>query len=311
MEDKKMNYTEQVRKYLEYCEFRKELDGNTLKAYRIDLKQFFEYAMEDIPGKEKIEDYITELHKKFKQKTVKRKIASVKAYYNYLVEKEIINDNPFRKIKVKFKETMLLPRIIPREEIEQLLNYIYEQENKNNVKNHKYWLRDIAVIETLFATGARVYEISNIREDNVNLNTGLIRIMGKGGKERYIQIASSEILNVLKKYYKENVEAIKQSGFFFVNNRGCRYTEQSIRLMLKKYTKLAGIERNITPHMFRHSFATYLIEEGVDISCVQQILGHSSIKTTQIYIHVAAKKQAEILRELHPRNRMNIFRLIA
>ena len=209
-----MNYTEQVRKYLEYCEFRKELDGNTLKAYRIDLKQFFEYAMEDIPGKEKIEDYITELHKKFKQKTVKRKIASVKAYYNYLVEKEIINDNPFRKIKVKFKETMLLPRIIPREEIEQLLNYIYEQENKNNVKNHKYWLRDIAVIETLFATGARVYEISNIREDNVNLNTGLIRIMGKGGKERYIQIASSEILNVLKKYYKENVEANQTERFF-------------------------------------------------------------------------------------------------
>lgn len=306
-----MNYTEQVRKYLEYCEFRKELDGNTLKAYRIDLKQFFEYAMEDIPGKEKIEDYITELHRKFKQKTVKRKIASVKAYYNYLVEKEIINDNPFRKIKVKFKETLLLPRIIPREEIEQLLNYIYEQENKNNAKNHKYWLRDIAVIETLFATGARVYEISNIREDSVNLNTGLIRIMGKGGKERYIQIASSEILNILKKYYKENVEAIKQSGFFFVNNRGYRYTEQSIRLMLKKYTKLAGIERNITPHMFRHSFATYLIEEGVDISCVQRILGHSSIKTTQIYIHVAAKKQAEILREMHPRNRMSILRLTA
>lgn len=307
----KMNYTEQVRKYLEYCEFRKELDWNTLKAYRIDLKQFFEYAMEDIPGKEKIEDYITELHKKFKQKTVKRKIASVKAYYNYLVEKEIINDTPFRKIKVKFKETMILPRIIPREEIEQLLNYMYAQENKSNVKTYKYWLRDIAVIETLFATGARVYEISNIREDNVNLNTGLIRIMGKGGKERYIQIASSEILDILKNYYRENADTIKQSGFFFVNNRGCRYTEQSIRLMLKKYTRLAGIERNITPHMFRHSFATYLIEEGVDISCVQQILGHSSIKTTQIYIHVAAKKQAEILRELHPRNRMNIFRLVA
>lgn len=307
----KMNYKEQVRKYLEYCEFRKELDWNTLKAYRIDLKQFFEYAMEDIPGKEKIEDYITELHKKFKQKTVKRKIASVKAYYNYLVEKEIINDTPFRKIKVKFKETMILPRIIPREEIEQLLNYMYAQENKSNVKTYKYWLRDIAVIETLFATGARVYEISNIREDNVNLNTGLIRIMGKGGKERYIQIASSEILGILKNYYRENTDAIKQSGFFFVNNRGCRYTEQSIRLMLKKYTRLAGIERNITPHMFRHSFATYLIEEGVDISCVQQILGHSSIKTTQIYIHVAAKKQAEILRESHPRNRMNIFRLVA
>ena len=292
----KMNYTDHVRKYLEYCEFRKELDWNTLKAYRIDLKQFFEYAMEAIPEKEKIEDYITELHKKFKQKTVKRKIASVKAYYNYLEEQEIINDNPFRKIKVKFKETMILPRIIPREEIEQLLNFVYAQENKNNAKIYKYWLRDIAVIETLFATGARVYEISNIREDSVNLNTGLIRFMGKGGKERYIQIASSEILDVLKKYYKENAEVIKQSGFFFVNNRGCRYTEQSIRLMLKKYTKLAGIERNITPHMFRHSFATYLIEEGVDISCVQQILGHSSIKTTQIYYGKQVLMESDVLK---------------
>ena len=91
-----------------------------------------------------------------------------------------------------------------------------------------------------------------------------------------------------------------------MNRRGGRFTEQSIRGMLKKYTKEAGIERNITPHMFRHSFATYLIEEGVDISCVQHILGHSSIKTTQIYIHVAARRQADILRRLHPRNRMHI-----
>lgn len=195
-----MSYKEQVKKYLEYCEFRKELDWNTLKAYRIDLRQFFEYTREDIPDKEKIEDYITELHKKFKQKTVKRKIASIKAYYNYLEEREFIKENPFRKIKVKFKESMILPRIIPREEIEQLLNYMYAQEN-NIEKNYKYWLRDIAVIEVLFATGVRVYEISNIREDSVNLNSGLIKIMGKGGKERYIQVSSGEILDLLKKYY--------------------------------------------------------------------------------------------------------------
>lgn len=302
-----MCYKEQVKRYLEYCEFRKELDWNTLKAYRTDLKQFFEYTKEDISEKSKIEDYITELHKKYKQKTIKRKIASVKAYFNYLAEHEIINDNPFRSIKVKFKETKVLPRIIPREEIEQLLNYMYSLGDRDNDKRKKYWLRDIAVIETLFATGARVSEVSNIRMESVNLNTGLIRIMGKGGKERYLQIGSPDILNVLKKYYDQNVAEIKKSGYFFVNSRGCRYTEQSIRLMLKKYTKLAGIERNITPHMFRHSFATYLIEEGVDISCVQQILGHSSIKTTQIYIHVAAKIQAEILREMHPRNRMHIL----
>lgn len=310
MEDSRMNYKDQVKKYLEYCEYRKELDWNTLKAYRIDLRQFFEFAQEDVPEKSKIEGYIVELHKKYKQKTIKRKIASIKAYYNYLEECEIIDDNPFRKIKVKFKETTILPKIIPREEIESLLNYMYSHENRNsNEKMYKYWLRDISVIETLFATGARVYEVSNIKIDCINLNTGLIKIMGKGGKERYIQIASAEILNILKKYYKHNSEAIKKSGFFFVNSRGNRYTEYSIRLMLKKYTKLAGIERNITPHMFRHSFATYLIEEGVDVSCVQQILGHSSIKTTQIYIHIAAKKQAEILREMHPRKYMNILRV--
>ena len=308
VEDKMMSYKEQVRRYLEYCKFRKELDWNTLKAYRIDLRQFFEYVREDMPGKEGIEDYITELHRKYKQKTVKRKIASLKAFYNYLEEREIIEDNPFRKIKVKFKETVILPRIIPRQEIERLLNYMYAHEDKSKGKAYKYWLRDTAVIETFFATGARVYEVSNIKADCVDLNTGLIRIMGKGGKERYVQIAAPEVLDILKRYYDSNIEAIRRSGYFFANSRGGRYTEQSIRLMLKKYTRLAGIERNITPHMFRHSFATYLIEEGVDVSCVQQILGHSSIRTTQIYIHVAAQKQAEILRELHPRNQMHIIR---
>lgn len=293
--------------YLEYCEYRKELDKKTLKAYRIDLRQYFAFICCDEPDREKIEEYITELHKKYKQKTVKRKIASLKAFYNYLEEEEIISRNPFRKIKVKFKETLTLPRVIPREEIEMLLNYMYDCLKENGLTGYKYKLRDIAVVEVLFATGAREYEISNIREGSVNLNSGQIRIMGKGGKERYVQISNSSVLAILKKYYMENENETKKSGCFFINNRGNRYTEQSIRAMLKKYAKQAGIERNITPHMFRHSFATYLIEEGVDVSCVQQILGHSSIKTTQIYIHIAAKKQAEILREMHPRNNMSII----
>lgn len=301
-----MRLEDKLAAYLEYCEYRKELDRKTLKAYRIDLRQYFEYICVDEPDKEKIEEYVTHLHKSDKQKTVKRKIASIKAFYNYLEETEIIAESPFRKIKVKFKETVTLPRIIPREEIEKLLNHMYQCLNENDKASRKFMLRDVAVIEVFFATGARVYEISNIRDDSINLNTGLIRLMGKGGKERYVQISNTSILEVLKKYYDENEQSIKKSGYFFVNNRESRYTEQSIRLMLKKYTKQAGIERNITPHMFRHSFATYLIEEGVDVSCVQQILGHSSIKTTQIYIHIAAKKQAEILKELHPRNNMKI-----
>ena len=304
-----MNLQDKVKPYLEYCTYRKELDAKTVKAYRIDLTQFFSYVQSTEPEKETIEQYITELHKKYKQKTIKRKIASIKAFYSYLEEEELVEQNPFRKIKVKFKETIILPRIIPREEIEQLLNYIYASLSSLSGIQYKHSLRDAAVIEVFFATGARVYEISNIRVENINLNSGLIRIMGKGGKERYIQISNTAVLDILRKYYAENEPEIKKSGYFFINNRGNRYTEQSIRLMLKKYTLKAGIQRKITPHMFRHSFATYLIEEGVDVSCVQQILGHSSIKTTQIYIHVAAKKQADILRELHPRNNMNIVKV--
>lgn len=300
-----MNVQKRVKAYLDYCEFRKELDSKTLKAYRIDLRQFFEYVQTQEPKKEQIEEYITWLHKEFKQKTVKRKLASIKAFYNYLEEEEILKENPFRKIKVKFKETVTLPRIIPRNEIEQLLNHMYQCQAKN--KKDKFLLRDIAIVEMFFATGARVYEISNIRWDCVDLNSGLIRIMGKGGKERYIQIGEPEIIDLLRRYYLEHELSIKKSGYFFVNHRGARYTEQSIRLMLRKYTVGANIQRHITPHMFRHSFATYLIEEEVDISCVQQILGHSSIKTTQIYIHVAARKQAEILKMKHPRKRMKII----
>ena len=293
--------------YLEYCEFRKELNVKTINAYRIDLKQYFDFVGEDILNKKKIEKYITELHRKYMQKTVKRKIATVKAFYIYMEEEELIAENPFRKIKVKFKETFTLPRIIPRKEIEQMLNYMYSHPKKGD----RYWLRDVAVVEMLFAVGARVYEISNIRTDCIDLSTGSMRSMGKGGRERCLQVTSPDVLRLIRRYYQANESLIKQSGYFFVNRNGNRYTEQSIRLMVKKYSSLAGIERNITPHMFRHSFATYLIEEGVDISCVQPILGHSSIRTTQIYIHVAAKMQAEILRAMHPRNKMELLGLVS
>ncbi len=301
-----MNIRQEVKPYLEYCRFRKELDEKTIKAYRIDLRQYFEFVDCDMPEKRQIEAYITDLHKRWRQKTVKRKIASVKAFYRYLEDEELLSDNPFRKIRVKFKETQVLPRIIPRAEIERLLNSMYARLAGDGAGGGKYLVRDIAVVEVLFATGARVSEVCSIRADALELDAGLVRIMGKGGKERYIQIGEPAVRELLKRYYTENEAAIKASGYFFVNRLGGRYTEQSVRTMLKRYTRLAGIERNITPHMFRHSFATYLIEEGADISCVQQILGHSSIKTTQIYVHVAAAKQAELLKELHPRGRMRI-----
>ena len=301
-----MTTRNRVTGYLEFCQFRKELDKKTLKAYRIDLRQFFDICGNADPCRDEIENYVTELHRRYKQKTVKRKLASVKAFYHYLEEEEVIEETPFRKIRVKFKEAFILPRIIPREEIEKLLNYMYTVSKSSACSMRRRWLRDMAVVEMFFATGARVYEISNIQKSNIDLASGLLKIDGKGDKERYIQIGDEEVLALLRAYYAENADEIERSGCFFVNDRGRRFTEQSIRGMLDRYAKGAGIERKITPHMFRHSLATYLIEEGVDISCVQQIFGHSSIRTTQIYIHVAAGRQAEILREKHPRRSMRI-----
>lgn len=169
--------------------------------------------------------------------------------------------------------------------------------------------RDLTIVEIFFATGARVYEISNLKRQDIDLDNGIIRIFGKGSKERCVQIGNHDILKLMKEYYRINQEVIDKCGFFFVNQHGKRFSEQSIRRMLRKYSCQAGVSVHITPHMFRHSVATYLLEEGVDIMYIQKILGHSSIKTTQIYLHIASKKQMEILRERHPRNQMQIQRV--
>ena len=302
-----MNMIKEMEQYLEFCKYRKELNRNTLKAYRIDLEQYLSFIKKDFLLKARIGEYITELHKKYKQKTVKRKIASIKAFYRYLEEEERLEgSNPFTKIRVKFKETESLPRIIPRNDIERLLNYMYDVMKQSGQEATIY--RDLSVIEMFFATGARVYEISNLKIQDIDLDNGIIKLFGKGSKERYVQIGSPEVLEVVKEYYRLNQQEIDKSGFFFVNRQGKRFSEQSIRRMIRKYSCQAGISIHITPHMFRHSVATYLLEEGVDIMYIQKILGHSSIKTTQIYLHIASKKQMEILKERHPRNQMRIQR---
>ena len=302
-----INMIKEMEQYLEVCKYRKELNRNTLKAYRIDLEQYLSFIKKDFLLKARIEEYITELHKKYKQKTVKRKIASIKAFYRYLEEEERLEgSNPFTKIRVKFKETESLPRIIPRNDIERLLNYMYDVMKQSGQEATIY--RDLSVIEMFFATGARVYEISNLKIQDIDLDNGIIKLFGKGSKERYVQIGSPEVLEVVKEYYRLNQQEIDKSGFFFVNRQGKRFSEQSIRRMIRKYSCQAGISIHITPHMFRHSVATYLLEEGVDIMYIQKILGHSSIKTTQIYLHIASKKQMEILKERHPRNQMRIQR---
>ncbi len=303
---------EEIVKYLHYCEFQKELDGKTIRAYRTDLEQFVSFMdkYDEVMGKDEINSYLLYIHDGYKQKTVKRKIASVKALFHYLEEEEIIDLDPFHKIKTKFKEETVLPKIVPRSIIERLLHYLYREMDS---QDHTSWqkkliLRDIAVIEMLFATGLRISELCHLQSRYFDPHTGTLCIQGKGGKERYLQIGNSDVLELLNTYKNKFSEEIKSHGYFFVNRYGQPLSEQSARRMLHKHTTAIQADRNVTPHMFRHSFATFLMEEDVNIRYIQKMLGHSSITTTQIYTYVATEKEREILRTRHPRNKMQVGR---
>ena len=166
------------------------------------------------------------------------------------------------------------------------------------------YLRNIAVLELLFASGMRVSELCSLKIDDINLVNGEIRIWGKGSKERIVTIANPDVLKIIREYQLNLNRQNKSIDYLFINRKGNRLSEQSVRIIINKYTKIANINKHLTPHMFRHSFATLLLEEDVDIRYIQQILGHSSITTTQIYTHVSTKKQNDILTIKHPRNHM-------
>jgi integrase/recombinase XerD len=168
-------------------------------------------------------------------------------------------------------------------------------------------LRNIVVIELLFATGARVSEIANLYEENIDFLSGTLKIKGKGNKERIIQICHKETLKILKEYNKCFKSRITNSGgYFLVNRLGNKLSDQSIRGVVKGFSNEAKIQKHVTPHVFRHTLATLLLEKDVDIKYIQSILGHSSITTTQIYTHVNREKQKQILTIKHPRKDFSI-----
>lgn len=301
-----MNYhlDEFIEGYLEQCMFRKKLNSKTIKAYRIDLKQFCLFTDSKNPYcKETLNDYITYIHKVYQPKTIKRKIASIKAFFHYLEYEDLLKANPFNKIDIKFREPQRLPKTIPLYILKTLLSTVYQQLDLAQTDfQRKMVIRDIAVIELLFATGTRISELCTLKASQVDLKNSSLLIYGKGAKERLIQIGNEEVLNILREYECFFYEDIHKSGWFFVNRLGKRFSEQSVRFMIKKYSDIACISMHITPHMFRHSFATLLLEADVDIRYIQKMLGHSSITTTQIYTSVSMVKQKEILTEKHPRN---------
>ena len=290
--------------FIHHCKNQKALNDKTIKSYSIDLSQFSEYT-NGVFNKDSIRNYISHLHSVFKPKSVKRKIATLKAFSHYLVIEDILETNPFDKIQTSFREPSTLPKTIPLSAIQSILSDIYlENQTACSAYDKKTTSRNIAVLELLFATGARVSEVCNLSPSSVNFENHTIKFYGKGAKERIIQIQNEEVRTAIFNYYNYFKKEIAASNHFFVNKLGNRLTEQSVRGMINKYSVLAGINMHITPHMFRHSFATLLLEEDVDIRYIQKLLGHSSITTTQIYTHVAMAKQKEILSAKHPRNKI-------
>jgi len=306
------NIESHIKNYLEYCSLQKRLDAKTIKAYRIDLTQFVSHIdktkISDIT-QDTLEQYISHLHQNYRPKTVKRKIASLKALFRYFEYKELIEQNPFNKVQVKFREPFILPKTIPLHTVESLLKVIYSQQTKaKTLHQRRDALRDAAVCELLFATGMRISELCSLNVDDVNLQDGTILIYGKGSKERRLQLGNADVIAALEKYKSEfSSEIEKCQGCFFVNQCSRPLSDQTVRRMITKYTNLAAIDQHITPHMFRHTFATSLLEADVDIRYIQEMLGHSSINITEIYTHVALSKQKDILTSKHPRKNFTIL----
>ena len=298
-----------ISEYIEYCEYRKRLDSKTLKAYKIDLKQFeiFCTDLSDCFAKSVVDDFITNLHKQYKPKTVKRKIASLKAFFHHMEYKELLNENPFTKLDIRFREAKLLPKTIPFHTIQTFLSTLYAQkELAESEYQLRCYIRDIAVIELLFATGMRISELCSLKPSDIDFESNSILIYGKGAKERIIQLGNQEVISALILYQETFKKDIEVCGYFFVNRLQHKLSDQSVRFMINHYAELSGISQHITPHMFRHSFATLLLEQDVDIRYIQTMLGHSSISTTEIYTHVSSTKQKDILVNKHPRNQMSI-----
>jgi len=297
---------EAITDYLAYCEYQKKLSAKSIKAYTIDLEQLRRRAAsENIPIKAEISVYITHLHKVYSPRTVKRKIASIRAFLNYLEFEEILSENPMKKIKTKFQIPQVLPRTIPLTIIESILRAAYQElKLAQTAYALNTALRNAAMLELLFATGLRVSELCSLNTDYIDLDNGKILIMGKGAKERVLQIGNPEVLSILRRYAQKNAIHIHETGYFFINRLSSRISEQSVRFLIKRLCAKTNIGQNITPHMFRHSFATLLLEEDVDIRYIQRMLGHSSILTTQIYTQVTVEKQRQILTAKHPRNKI-------
>jgi integrase/recombinase XerD len=297
-----------IQSFLNHCEFERNFSGHTVKAYRLDLRQFTRFAVDQRKSsaleqvdRALIREYTRTLHH-YKPRTQRRKLAALKSMLGFLEREGVLESNPARNLRLDIRLGRLLPRTVSLSFLQAFFRQIYANRRSRVEQTQACHLaiRDVALFELMFSTGMRVSEISNLLVTTVDLDRGAVLVRGKGNKERLIPICDDEVHSALIAYVALQGPGREADAFFFTNRFGRRLSEQSIRMALKRHAKAAGLEK-ITPHVFRHTVATMLLEQGVDLRFIQTFLGHSSIVTTTIYAHVNDKSQREVLNHRHPR----------
>ncbi len=285
-----------INDFIKYIKNIRNYSENTVINYELDLKEYLEYlnkkklTLIDITYKE-VKQYLSYLYdKNYSNSSLSRKISTLRSFYKYLYNESLIKKNPYLYVSLPKKEKKL-PRYVNYEDLDLILS-IPDLETKNGI-------RDRLILEILYGTGIRVSELCNIEFKDVDLREKTIRIVGKGDKERIV-LYGEYCSEILDKYLK--VRDIKEKKLI-QSNTGNKINASSVQKILKDILKKASLKKNITPHVFRHTFATHLLNEGCDILTVKELLGHSSLDTTQIYTHVSNEKLRKVYLDTHPRSK--------
>ena len=290
---------DRMEQYRQYLEKEKHSSNNTVSSYMRDIHQFDAYVNEnglvlESVTEQDVENYMAWMRGRSKSvATVTRALASLKSFYAYLLSEKVISTNPAKGV-VTAKVERRYPQILSGKEVELFL----EQPKCVDAKGY----RDNAMLELLYATGIRVTELISLDVEDVNLTLGLIRCESKG-KERMIPLYPAAV-KALQEYIKEirpQIIADENEKALFVNMNGERMTRQGFWKIVKYYQEKAGIEKEITPHTLRHSFAAHLLENGADLRSIQEMLGHADISSTQIYTHLVKSKLKDVYQKAHPR----------
>ena len=299
-----------IKEFLTQLKVTKNLTNKTLLAYQSDINNFIIYLNEiDILKVKQVDilnyiNYLSET-KKLKDRSIKRKIVSLKIYYNFLDDNNLISINPFKKLKFKFKQEKRLPKTLQLQEVKKLIDCIYKdlESSKSEYKIFEA-TRNVALLELLISTGIRISEAALLKIQDISKSEKTILINGKGRKERQLFILNKYVLSSLKNWLTIRKTSSPKCNNIFINKYGNPLSIHSIENIFRKYKTLSNINIKATPHYLRHTFATNLLTNGADLRSVQEILGHSSISTTQIYLEISSNRKKQVLQKYNYRNNL-------